>query len=451
MHAGIRTVLRGIQPFTVKINAEILLVLSFILVILLGSLLLYLPFAHVKPISYLDCLFTSTSAVCVTGLIVKDTGQDFTPAGQGIILLLIQLGGLGLMTFVAFFSSLFNRRLSLNSKAAIYGVFFQRDMARDFKKIILRILLLTGGIELAGACVLFARIGKPFSALFHSISAFCNAGFSLYPTSFMAFHTDPWIMAAIILLIVAGGIGYIVYFDLFDGLRNKWRFPKQRVYLTLHSRLALVTTGVLIVGGTVAVLVFGMNSQGDWPQKILDSLFQSVTARTAGFNSVDIAHLPVATLMILALLMFIGGSPGSCAGGIKTTTCATFTAFVYQRLKGKKSTHLFGRRIASSSLEKITVLLALSVAWNVLGAVLLPAFESAAEGIHLQHLVFEQLSAFGTVGLSTGITPSLCAASKIWLILTMFLGRLGPLTVAVVAVSRKAQLYDYPEGTILIG
>jgi len=472
-----------------------LLILSFAGLILLGSVLLSLPIAHASgAVGYVDALFTATSAVCVTGLIVVDTATDYTLFGQIVILVLIQAGGLGVMTFAALVFRLMGRRLSLSSRAALHDAFFQEDRAGEFRRLFARILRITLLIETAGALALFLALVRrtsagdaAYSAVFHSISAFCNAGFSIYTDNLYELRESVVIVSAVMVLIILGGLGHTVLQELSSrlGAWTKRGGPRRGSVarsvdlggrtpdggtaadppapgdsrrlrpLSLHTQVVLRATLVLIVGGTILLFLFGMTGeQTSWSSRLWTALFQSVTARTAGFNTVSIGMLPYASLLLLCILMFIGGSPGSCAGGLKTTTAAIWVARLRARLAGDDEPRLLGRRVPNEVLRRTTILVALAVIWNTVGVLLLLATELGTTGpfaFGLQDVLFEQLSAFGTVGLSTGLTPVLSTAGRVWIIATMFVGRLGPLTLATWMVSRDTIRVRYPEGKVMIG
>jgi trk system potassium uptake protein TrkH len=442
-----------------------LLVISFGGAILLGALLLRLPWAQqAGRVNFLDALFTSTSAVCVTGLVVVDTGTAFTRFGQVVILGLIQAGGLGIMTFAGLMFQLLGRRLSLRSQAVLHGSFFQEDIGVNFRRMFRRILWLTAVTELLGAAVLFAallpraaHLGETLLlSVFHAVSAFCNAGFSLYRDNLMEVSHNHLFTTAIMVLIVIGGLGHTVVHELWQ--RVEWWFSRGQgekstcLRLSLHARVVLRVTAILIVGGAVGLLVLGLTpGEATWGARVNGALFQSVTARTAGFNTVDIGRLPLAGLLLITILMFIGGSPASCAGGIKTTVFAISWAELRARVRGETEVRLLDRRIPNETLWRVTLLLRLALLWNIAGVLLLLAIEGGRPGIGMHDVIFEQISAFGTVGLSTGITDKLSAPGKLWIIATMFVGRLGPLTMAMWFFTPKPGHVQHPEGKVMIG
>lgn len=441
---------------------QTLLIGGFAAVIFLGTGLLLLPWSQTRgEVSVVDALFTATSAVCVTGLIVVDTGSAFTRFGQLVILALIQIGGLGIMTFAALAYLMLGRRLSLASQAALHDAFFQRDLGVEFKKRFRQILLLTFSVELAGMLLIFLAllwrqtpVGTAwFSALFHAVSAFCNAGFSIYKDNLLGLRSCPMVMATVMSLIVLGGLGHMVLLELWQARQALRRKPLAgfRSFST-HSRVVLRTTFGLIIIGWLGLLVLGLTpGENTWGLKLSTALFQSITARTAGFNTVEIGVLPLASLLLLVLLMFIGGSPGSCAGGVKTTTLAISLAEFRAKLKGEDQVVLLDRRVPKPILDRTLVLIRLSVLWNLLGVLLLLATETGRPGVGFHDVLFEQISAFGTVGLSTGVTDKLTVAGRLWLTATMFVGRLGPLTIALGLLPTSHLHVKYPEGRIMIG
>lgn len=441
-------------------SPETLLIGGFASLIAIGTPLLCLPWAHNGEVGLLDALFTATSAVCVTGLIVVDTGTDYTVFGQIVILLLIQAGGIGVMSFAALAFQLLGRRLSLRAQAALSSSMLQREAASEFKGVFRRILRFVLIAESAGALLLFVGMlpdkgpaHAAYSAVFHSVSAFCNAGFSLYSDSLTGLRSNPVVITTVMLLIVLGGIGHPVAVDIWQRLWPRKRNKTARLRrLSLSSSVALWTSAVLIIAGFVLLLIFGLTpAEQSWPDRVLGAIFQSVTARTAGFNTVDIGGMSLAPLFLLVMLMFIGGSPGSCAGGIKTTTFALWLAKLRSRLRGDKSPRLFGRHIPGEITRRISMIIGLAVLWNLMGLVLLLATEGPTSGAGMHDVVFEQVSAFGTVGLSTGLTPSLSVGGRLWIIATMFVGRLGPLTLAMWVFTQQAPGVRYPEGRIMIG
>jgi len=431
--------------------------------ILLGAVVLWLPVsAGDSPVSFLDAFFTAASAVCVTGLVVRDTGSGFSGFGQTVILVLIQAGGLGVMTFAALAFEALGRRMSLRAQDSVTGSLFAEGVRVGFKASVHRIIAVTLVVEALGALALFLGLRSPdrnlaamWEAAFHAVSAFCNAGFSVFPDSLVSHRGNFPVMATISALIVVGGLGYPVLLELLDRLRiaGKSATVDER-RLSLHSRTVLIVSVFLVVAGAVMLLAAGVREPGGASGvggDIGNALFQSITARTAGFNSVDIGKLPLATLTVLIGLMFIGGSPGSCAGGVKTTTATLWFAELAAWLSGRKHARVLGMHIPGVITRRATMLLRLAVLWNVAGVFILSLTESNGGWGNLRDLVFEQISAFGTVGLSTGATSGLSAAGKLWIVATMYFGRIGPLSLVLRIFVQTSPGVRYPEGKVMIG
>ena len=433
---------------------------SFAVVIIVGTLLLLLPGATHSGIKLVDALFTATSATCVTGLIVVPTGSFFTTYGHTIIMILIQIGGLGLMTF-AMFSALILRGYIGIKEHIMFGDFLNINVLAKIKSLVGSIIGFTVFFELVGAILLYIATGtysslaegRTYFALFHSVSAFCNAGFSLWDDNLVYFVKNTVGSLTIMGLIVFGGIGFVVLTDFWTYLKKPFKHKKLKIaHFSLHTKLVVSVTAILILVGAVLFYLLESNkilaglSTG---YKILAAFFQSITPRTAGFNSVDIGSLSPATLFVLMILMFIGASPGSTGGGIKTTTFGVLVLIIISRLRGQEKIHIFGRSIPTMVIRAASMVLFLGLAVVVTGTFLLLLFEP---DIPFIKLLFEEISAFATVGLSTGITPQLSTASKIVIIITMFLGRIGPLTfITAVAYQRKKMRIDYPSEDVMIG
>jgi trk system potassium uptake protein len=432
-----------------------LIALYFFLAILIGGSLLALPFSHAPghTISFLDAIFTATSAICVTGLTVVDTGTSFSIVGQVIIMLLIQAGGLGIVTLgtlVAFASGRrvgFRERMNLQAQINAFQV-------GGVVRLIQRIVLLTFVIEFAGVILLWTRfaplegLGRGlYFAIFHSISGFNNAGFGLYPTNLMPFVTDPVVNFTIMALIVLGGLGFIVEMNIISHYRAKRSVP-----FTLHTKTVLALTVALIVLGALVLLMLEWShSLAGLPvgQKIMAALFQSVTPRTAGFNTVDYAQFDESSLLFTMLLMFIGASPGSTGGGIKTVTFFVLIGSVWSISRGRGELTVFGRRIALDTVIKSAVISVLSML--IIGAMITLLTLSDPDKDSLK-LAFEAVSAFGTVGLSTGITGAMSELGKIILILLMYLGRIGPLTFTLALIEGTPdKKVRYPVEEVVIG
>ena len=434
-----------------------MLAISFAAAILLGALVLMLPFCTTSGrISFIDALFTSTSAICVTGLIVVDTATYFTTAGQLVILLLIQLGGLGVMTFSTMILLAAGRSITISDRILVQEG-YHPGSPRDFRTLVKNIFLFTAVIEGAGFILLFLRFLKSdpwpralLSGLFHSISAFCNAGFSVYSENLMGFRGDIVVNLAITHLIIFGGLGFLVIGEVTKAAAGILKGIKMR--LSLHSKLVLTTTTVLIVGSFFIFLALessGALRSFSWKDKILASFFQIITPRTAGFNTINLTTLGTAAVLLQMFLMFIGASPGSTGGGVKTSTFGVVLAFIRSKIAARDSVHLFYRTIPQNNVLKAFTLIALSISLVfIVGFVVLVS----QPGMLMKEVFYEVFSGFGTVGLSLGITPQLNVLSKSMIVLVMYAGRIGPLTL-LLAFSRRRALgkYDYVEENVLIG
>lgn len=441
------------------------IVLSFAGAILLGAALLTTGLASTSsPVSFVDALFTSTSAVCVTGLAVVDTGTRFSPFGQVVIVLLVQLGGLGIMTFSSVFLLVTGRRLSFRGQVVVEET-LGRKARSPLDRLIRDVFLYTLAIEAVGAVFLtfaFApRLGWGkglYHGVFHSVSAFCNAGFSLFSANLMEYRGSWTVNLTIMALIVLGGLGFAVMGDVLEGVAA--RRAGRAVRLQLHTKVVLATTAGLLVVGTVGVYVFEVENALaglPWQEQLLACLFQSVTPRTAGFNTLDYGTLTASTLFFTILLMFIGASPGSTGGGIKTSTFAVMLAVFRSRLLARSRASLFCRSLPEETVSRSVAILTASFVLVTLVTFLLLATEIGeqphrAGTMSFLEVMFESVSAFGTVGLSTGITPRLSVVGKLVLTGLMFVGRVGPLTLAM-AVGRKAEKahYQYAEENVVVG
>ena len=432
------------------------LALSFMSVILAGSLLLSLPFiSRGRPLSYLDALFTATSAVCVTGLTVVDTGTFFTPLGQAIIAALIFVGSLGFMTLATtIFVVFFGRRISLQERLVVKEALNQ-DTLEGLAPLIRSVLRMAVALELAGAALLSLRFvpemgwwrGFLFS-LFHAVSAFSNAGFDLMGgyRSLTEMPTDYLVNGTLLFLFIVGGLGFPVIFDLLYNRRRLYR-------LTLHTRLVLVITAILLIFGTLAVLVLEYNNPEtmgslSFGGKLFTAFFTAAAPRTAGFSVLDNAALLLPTRLLILLLMFIGASPASTGGGVKTTTFALVFIAVVSLIRGRQEPVLLKRRLPLTQTFKAVTIIVAAAGLIFTTTLILTIMENQ----DFMALFFETVSAFGTVGLSTGITPELSTVSKAALIATMFVGRIGPLTLFIaLARPRREEGLHYPEEKLLIG
>lgn len=434
-----------------------LLALSFLVVISLGTIILLLPFSSVSgKISFLNALFTATSAVCVTGLTVVDTATYFTRFGQIVILILIQLGGLGIMTFSTLILLASGRRISIQDRIIVQESFLPRA-PRDFRSVIRNIFTMTIAIEFIGAILLFPRFAAKFPwpeaffhSLFHSIAAFCNAGFSTFSDNLQGFTEDILVNLIIILLIILGGLGFLVIQECFYFLMTSRSI--KRFHLSLHSKIVLTVTGSLIVLAFLVLFLLershGFNHL-DGKGKILAALFQAVTPRTAGFNTIDLRTLQLASIFLFIGLMFVGASPGSTGGGIKTATLGVILAFLRSKLMARERVYLFYRTLPEECLTRAFTLFFLALSWIALACFFL--FLVQPEAL-MKEVFFEVFSAFGTVGLSLGLTSELSSWGKLIIILTMYIGRIGPLTIlAIFSRARSWGQYEYVEETVMIG
>ncbi|MCC7507925.1 MAG: Trk family potassium uptake protein [Planctomycetes bacterium] len=453
---------------------------SFAGLILVGAGLLMLPGAHApgQEVTFLDAVFTATSATCVTGLSVLDTGTAWTRFGQLVIITLVQMGGLGIMTFAAFFGLAFGRGMGVKGAAAV-GEVMNLDLIGRVGRVTVWILGTTLVCEGLGVFLLYGHwvdaagnalpVGEQlYYSMFHSISAFCNAGFSLYSDS-MVRYVGHWPMVlSISWLVIMGGLGFTAIMEVttFRFWAHPWArrvsFIKRRVKgqpiprLSLQSKIILSMTVMLLLVGTVGMLVLEWNytlKSLDWDDKLAAALFQSMAARTAGFNSVDTPSTSTATQFWTILLMIVGGSPGSVAGGIKTTTFFVMILSVAATFSGRP-TEAFRRRIPESLIRKSLVMLVLAMVFICTATLALCVTEvdhMAGEYYGFEHVLFEAASAFCTVGLSSGMSSELTPAGRIIIIACMYTGRIGPLTL-VLAIGRKAQRkFEYPEENIMIG
>lgn len=426
------------------------------LLIVVGTGLLLLPISKVGPggASFIEAFFTAVSAVCVTGHIIVDTATHWTGFGQVVIMVLIQVGGFGVMTFASIIGVVVVRRLSLTSRLTTAAETKSLGL-EDVKSLVLNVLKISLVIEGAASAILFLwfwlRYGMPpaeaaWIGLFHGVSSFNNAGFSLFSDNLMGYVADPVVSLTICAAIILGGIGFPVIMQL----RKHWMRP---LAWTMNTRIVLWATPVLLVSGTIYITAIEWNNPGtlgplDWPSKILAGFFQSVQTRTAGFNSIDIAAADDSTLFGMSALMFIGGGPAGTAGGIKVTTFAVLLFILLAEVRGEGVVNVFGKRLSRSVHRQAIAVVLLSTAVVVAATVAIMLLS----GLGLSAVLFETVSAFGTVGLSTGITADLPVAAQVILAVLMFLGRLGPITFAsALALRRREILYQLPKERPIIG
>lgn len=430
--------------------------LGFGTAIALGTAVLMLPIAKVGTggAAFLEALFTATSAVCVTGLAVVDTATYWTPFGQVAILVLIQLGGFGIMSFASLLGVLMARRLGLKSRIQAAAETKSTGFG-DVRSVLLGVLRITVATELVVALALTVRfaagLGNPWGhslwlGVFHSVSAFNNAGFALFSDSLMGFVGDPWICLPIAAAIIVGGLGFPVLFEL-------GRHYRRPLHWTMNTKLVVVGTAVLLAAGTVFICALewsnprtlGVLSTAD---KLLAGFFQSVMTRTAGFNSLDFGQMDPATWLGVDILMFIGGGPAGTAGGLKITTFAVLFFILVTEVQGGTAVNIFGKRLSRSVHRQAITIVLLAVALVIGSTMALMLMTDFG----LDRLLFETISAFATVGLSTGITASLPPAGQLLLVFLMFIGRLGPVTLAsALALRARPVMYEFPKERPLIG
>ena len=436
-------------------------ILSFAGVILAGAFLLWFPFSSSgKQLDFIDALFTSTSAVCVTGLAVLDIGKELSFAGQIITILLIQIGGLGIITFSAFLFGIMGRGISFKGREIVQTTFLHTPR-RDFFIILKAVLVFTLIVESLGILFLFIRFSRDFPsgkafyhAVYHAISAFNNCGYSLFSDNLMGYQGDWIINLTMMILIIIGGIGFVVQHEVVS------RFRSKQNRLSVHSKIVIYATVFLILSGAILFYFFERNHIiQDMPlqSQILVSFFQSITPRTAGFNTVDIGSLQNDTILIMIILMFIGASPGSTGGGIKTTSATLLLLLIWNRWKGYEEVNVFNRTIPKEQITKtISIIFAAALSICLITSILLLAGGGNLPPHQSRHFfveyLFETVSAFGTVGLSMGITPNMNDLQKLAIIIMMFAGRVGPLTLAFSLALRSARKgITYAEETVMVG
>jgi trk system potassium uptake protein TrkH len=446
-----------------RVRPGVFIIISYLAAAAVGTVLLSLPLASTgAPLARIDAFFTATSAICVTGLIVVDTGTQFTLFGKSVILVLIQLGGLGVMTFSVLFFLFLGRRLGTKQRWIITESFTPTPI-QEVRSLIKSIFIFTFATEGIGMLLLYVRwrASMPaadaiFSSLFHSVSAFCNAGFSLFETSFVRYRGSMLLNITIMALIVIGGLGFPVIYEFIGRIQNR-RQHRRRPF-SLHTRMVLWTTVILILVGAGIIFLLELDRPdytAGFRERILTALFQSVTARTAGFNTLDIPSLSAATLFTLIMLMFIGASPGSCGGGIKTTSLAVITGIFRNKIRGRNYVSIFHRTLSEDTVSRALAIFIMGVVTVTIGLILLliTELESAIPGTdYFLTCFFEAVSAFGTVGLSMGITPTLSAGGKLVIVVLMLVGRVGLLTIAYVVTRRvREDLFRYVEEKVMIG
>ena len=433
-------------------NPPLVLILSFLLLIFVGSLLLSLPISQsMGKIPYIDCLFTATSAVCVTGLVTVATFSAWSVLGKIIIIILIQMGGLGFMTFATLIALVMGRRITLKDRLIIKEQTNSIDM-QGMVKLIRYILISTFTVETIGALLLMIKfvpmygVKGVFYSFFHAISAFCNAGFDILgPNSLIDINNHVFILMVIGLLIVIGGIGFNVILDI---VHNGFNFKKY----SLHSKIVLTTTILMLSITSILIFVMEFSNAATignlgFIDKISNSIFQAITLRTAGFASIDQSKLLDSSSVLSILNMFIGGSPAGTAGGIKTTTFALIIVALSE-IKGQEDVEVFNRRIRFSQVKKALAIITLSMVWVIFVTFAILVIDKAK----YLDVVFEVVSAFGTVGLTRSLTPSINTISKILIIVTMYIGRVGSLTILfALSSSKNKKAYKEAHENIIIG
>lgn len=439
-----------------KFSEVQVLALGFFIVIFIGGTILSLPISSAsgEATNFLDSIFTATSATCVTGLVTVDTGTHWNLFGQTVIMILIEIGGLGFMSFATFISVLIGRRITLKSRLLMQEAMNTFNI-QGLVKMLKKVMLFTFIIQFIGALILSTQLIPEFGvargiyiSIFSSISTFCNAGFDLFGNfnSYTAYYDNSIILLTVSALIAIGGLGFIVLLELYNYKSTK--------KLSLHAKVVLLITTILIVGGTIVMFILEYNNPNtignmNIKDKIVNSIVASISPRTAGINSVPIDKMTTTSKFITVILMFIGGSPGSTAGGLKTSTFGIILCTAISVIKGKENADIFGRTIPRGLQLKAVTLLIIGMG---LVTTVTMALTIAEPNEAFLDVLYEATSAFGTVGLTTGVTQRLSEPGKIIIIMLMYLGRVGPLTVVMALISRKKGTnYKYPEGKILIG
>ncbi|PIE52500.1 hypothetical protein CSA37_06855 [Candidatus Fermentibacteria bacterium] len=453
-----------LMELTGKSSPALLLPATFILVIIVGTVLLMAPNATPdQGISILDAAFTATSATCVTGLIVVDTEHDFTTIGQLVILALIQVGGLGLMTFAAFFTMTLGQNVGLSGTMNLSRL-MDSEFASDIKHILGSILIWTFTIESIGALLLFntwsemTELGWStretiWQSVFHSVSAFCNAGFSLNETNLEQFQHSPATGLIIGFLIILGGLGFMLLTTMGRAWLTRMKTGSSRP-MPVQARFVLLITLILIAGALVTFLAFEWNNtlagMNLW-EKLGNGFLEAVSPRTAGFNTVPTANILPQVKWLFIILMFIGASPGGTGGGVKTTSIGLLFLSIRSLLRKSKNPEIWKRRIPIFDLQRAGAVILLGMVAFALSSMILLSVERVPEGFSDMDYIFEAMSAFGTVGLSTGITGLLSPAGKVVIIITMLVGRTAPATLAAATIRVRKAKYKYPEARITIG
>lgn len=445
----------GVKPVRV-------LILGYLLLIAIGSVFLLLPISHKGHFSVIDSIFTSTSAVCVTGLIVKDTPVFFTPFGKTVLLILIQIGGIGYMSIITLFAMLVGRKMTLQEEMMI-KTSYNHVSLDDIGRFALSVLKWTVVFESVGATIMFWRFMTKYhysilhsleKSIFHSVSAFCNAGFSLFSTSLVNFYNDFFIVGTIALLIILGGLGFFVLRDISASF-------KKRRKISEHSKIVLISTGVLLTVGFLLILFMEYNASlanYNIGGKLFISFFQSVTARTAGFNTIGISSLTNGVLFLIIIFMFIGASPGGTGGGIKTTTFTLLIMGLRALVGSDRRIVILKRNVSESLVNRAFFIFTVSLFFVLLSYFLLLATQGAIHNV--MGLLFEELSAFGTVGLSVGsshianvsLSADFNIVGKLVIMLSMVFGKIGPFSIAIALMEYQGNRnIQYPQLKMMIG
>ncbi|AOR23973.1 TrkH family potassium uptake protein [Clostridium taeniosporum] len=440
-----------------RLNAVQVLAIGFALVILVGALILTLPISSVsgESTNFIDAIFTSTSAVCVTGLVTLDTGTYWSTFGQVVIIILIEIGGMGFMSFTTFIAILLGKKITLRDRLLVQEAMNTFNI-EGLVRMVQYVFALTFSVQFFGALLLstqfipkFGFLKGLFYSFFHSISAFCNAGFDLFGnfTSLTGYSSNIVVILSLSALIIIGGLGFTVWLEVYNYNKNSKKF-------SINSKFVLLVTISLIIFGFICIFLLEYNNMKtiggmSLKDKILNSFFASVSPRTAGFNSISTDDMTMSGKLITILLMFIGGSSGSTAGGLKTATFGILVLTVISILKGREDTEVFEKRFSKDLVYKAFTLFFIGMMIVIVVTMILTIVEPNQSFINL---LYEATSAFGTVGLTTGVTQQLSFTGKIVIMITMYCGRVGPLTVILALLNRKKKKgYRYPEGKILIG
>ncbi len=439
-----------------KLSEVQVLATGFIALIIIGGIILSLPISSVsgEATNFLDSVFTATSATCVTGLVVVDTGTHWNIFGQTVIMILIEIGGLGFMSFATFITVLMGRKITLKNRLLMQEAMNTFGI-QGIVKMMLKIMKFAFVIQLVGILILSTQfipqygLGKGlFYSLFHSVSTFCNAGFDIFGnfSSYTTYYNNPVVLLTVSSLIAIGGLGFTVLLELYNFRRDK--------KLSLHSKVVLYITGILILGGALCFFIMEYNNPETLQvmslrDKIVNSIVASISPRTAGINSFSTTAMTTSGKFLTVILMFIGGSPGSTAGGIKTSTLGIVLGGIICVIKGREDVELFQKRIPKDLVYKAVAIIGIAMCLVCVVTMVLTVTEPGQDFLAL---LYEATSAFGTVGLTMGVTPTLNDTGKMIIIILMYLGRVGPLTVVLALLSKKSEgSFKYPEGKVLIG